>query len=37
MTYRYKMLTSDKKFKSDKIEYPLFRKIDLKKSYPANI
>jgi SAM-dependent methyltransferase len=35
---KYKTLTSDKKkFKSDKISYSLFRKIDFKKSYPENI
>jgi hypothetical protein len=35
---KYKTLTSDKKkFKSDKISYSLFRKINFKKSYPENI
>ena len=35
---KYKMKTQDKKkFKSDKISYSLFRKIDFIESYPENI
>ena len=35
---KYKMKTKDKKkFKSDKISYSLFRKIDFIESYPENI
>jgi SAM-dependent methyltransferase len=35
---KYKATTSDKKkFKSDKISYSLYKKIDFKKSYPTNI
>ena len=35
---KYKTKTQDKKkFKSDKISYSLFRKIDFIESYPENI
>ena len=35
---KYKMKTRDKKkFKSDKVSYSLFRKIDFIESYPENI